>query len=183
MQAGLSLSIGRPNISDHFLRTCLLRRYAWHAGLHGPACLPPDLPMMVDGGLEFDKPRVGNRILEWQDLAGPIARWQNQAIRCLPVLFVGHIRYPHHIAFVRLNRLTATKPSAPPQVSVTRWMPSVQRSRLYRRQVDHAYLDVSCGAARQIQRDYMVQYRTFQSACRLTHCEHLSVMASPPVTC
>jgi hypothetical protein len=40
--------------------------------------------------------------------------------------------------------------SAPPQVSVTRWMPSVQRSRLYRRQVDHAYLDVSCGAARQI---------------------------------
>jgi hypothetical protein len=29
--------------------------------------------MMGDGGLEFDKPRVGNRILERQDLADPIA--------------------------------------------------------------------------------------------------------------
>ena len=36
--------------------------------------------------------------------------WQNQAICSLPVLLVGDANYPHHIAFVRLNRLTATEP-------------------------------------------------------------------------
>src|SRR5258708_26043233 len=37
--------------------------------------------------------------------------WQNQAFCSLPVLLVGNVSYPHHIAFVRLNRLTATEPT------------------------------------------------------------------------
>src|ERR1700732_1944423 len=45
----------------------MAHRTAW------PGVPPPDLPMMVEGGLEFNEPWVGNRILEWQDLAGPIA--------------------------------------------------------------------------------------------------------------
>jgi integrase/recombinase XerD len=36
--------------------------------------------------------------------------WHDQAICSLPVLLIGDLSYPHHIAFVRLNRLTATEP-------------------------------------------------------------------------
>jgi len=38
---------------------------------------------------------------------------QNRAIFNFPVLLVGNVRYPHHIACVRVNRFTATEPPAP----------------------------------------------------------------------
>jgi len=38
--------------------------------------------------------------------------WQNQGIRSLPVLLVGYVSDPHHIAFARPNRLTATEPAS-----------------------------------------------------------------------
>jgi DDE domain len=41
---------------------------------------------------------------------GQIKHWQNQAICSLPVLLVGDVSFPHHTAFVWLNRLTATEP-------------------------------------------------------------------------
>jgi putative transposase len=37
--------------------------------------------------------------------------WRNQAICRPPVLLVGDVSDPHHIAFVRLNCLTATEPA------------------------------------------------------------------------
>jgi len=42
------------------------------------------------------------------------AHWQNKAVCSLPVLLASDISYPYHIAFVRLNRLTATEPRTKP---------------------------------------------------------------------
>lgn len=61
---------------------------------------------------------VGRRNKKFLDPVGAYDRqkedethWQNQAVRSLPALLVDEVSYPHHVAFIRLNRPTAIEPA------------------------------------------------------------------------